>query len=146
MLARRVGLSVVVAVVVAVVVGNVPPTEGGVEHRSEGGVEHHPRLFTPAVPRAVRDRASIPSRVSGEGQDGSDPPFCAAVAARREGGVEHRVEHPAEHPPPAVGGGRSRRIYPCGKANRPAVGGRSRRRGAAPCVTCCSARSSSCSA
>ena len=123
MLARRVGLSVVVAGVVAVVVGNVPPTEGGVEHRSEGGVEHHPRLFTPAVPRAVRDRASIPSRVSGEGKDGSDPPFCAAVAARREGGWNTGWNTRRNiHPPPLVGVAPVVSI-PAGRPTAPPVAG-----------------------
>ena len=48
-----------------------------------------------------------PNRASGEGRDGSDPPFCAAGAARRRGGVSHGVRHRVS-PPPRLRGGRSR--------------------------------------
>ena len=54
-----------------------------------------------------------------EGLYGSDPPFLTAGAVSRWGGY-HTGYHTRYHTHPPLLGGRSRRIYPCGKAPRPA--------------------------
>ena len=106
---------------------NVTPTEGGVLHSAVS--------FVPAIVRVFRPRPSDPSRASGEGGDGSDPPFFAAGAARRGGGYT-RCYIGCYIPPPL--GGRSR-LYsiPAGRLRaRPT-------RRAARCLTACSAPCSS---
>ena len=57
------------------------------------------------------------------------------------GGVHHRVQHPALHPTPAVGGVAPVSMYPCRKAPRPTRGPDDEPRRAAPCLTDSSARS-----
>ena len=79
-----------------------PPTGGGVAKR-ERGVWHTTRPFFAVPVRVFRPRPDDTSRASGEGRDGSDPPFLTAGAVSRWGGVAPGVAHP---PPP--GWGRSR--------------------------------------
>ena len=61
-------------------------TAGGVSQKQPGGVSHPPLPLFAVVVRVCRPRPADPNRASGEGRDGSDPPFCAAGAARRRGG------------------------------------------------------------
>ena len=82
-------------------------TAGGVSQEQPGGVSHPPRPLFAVVVRRFVLRPADPNRASGEGKDGSDPPFCAAGAARRRVGVRHGVRHRVR-PPPRLRGGRSR--------------------------------------
>ena len=83
---------------------NATRTHGGGVAIREGVVWHTTRPFF-AVPVLVfRPRPDDTRRASGEGLDGSDPPFLTAGAVSRLGGVA-----------PV-------RMYPCGKAPRPARG------------------------
>ena len=75
--------------------------------QTEGGVSHATRCFFAVVVRVFRPSPSLPNRASGEGEDGSDPPSCAADAARRWGGW-HQVYHLVYHPPTRRWWGRSR--------------------------------------
>ena len=65
---------------------NAPQTLGGVGQIEIGGVGHAPPSFTAGVVRVCGTRPDDPSRASGEGRDGSDPPFSTAGAVRRVGG------------------------------------------------------------
>ena len=96
-------------------------------------------LFAVGV-RVFRSRPADPNRASGEGRDGSDPPVCAAGAARRRGGVSHGVRHRVS-PPLAFGEVAPVCMYPCRKAPRPARGPDDEPRRAARCLTDSSARS-----
>ena len=58
---------------------NVTPTEGGVLHSAVS--------FVPAIVRVFRPRPSDPSRASGEGGDGSDPPLFCRWCGTARGGV-----------------------------------------------------------
>ena len=62
------------------------------------------------------------SRASGEGLDGSDPPYLTAGAVSRGGGCQHRCQHRCQQPPPFSVGVAPVRIYPCGKAPTTACG------------------------
>ena len=94
--------------VVAGVVANVAPTRGGVPHKHRGVVPQAPSLCAPVFPRLFRERASFPIRVSGEGQDGSDPPFFALPAERQGGGATEGATEGATpgvtYSPPLLGG------------------------------------------
>ena len=68
-------------------------------------------------------RPADPNRASGEGEDGSDPPFFAAGAARLRGGCGTRCTTWCTTLPPAVGGVAPVSMYPCWKAQTPAPGG-----------------------
>ena len=70
---------------------------GGVP-RTEVGVYHTTIHCIPVVVRVCRPSPAFPNRASGEGQDGSDPPFFAAGAARRRGGVAPGVPPGVPHP------------------------------------------------
>ena len=105
-------------------------------------MSHPPLPFVAVVVRLFVLRPADPNRASGEGKDGSDPPFCAAVAARRRGGVSHGVRHRVS-PPLAFGEVAPVCMYPCRKAPRPARGPDDKQRRAARCVTDASARSCS---
>ena len=65
---------------------NAPQTCGGVGQIAIGGVGHAPPSLTAGVVRVCGTRPDDPNRASGEGRDGSDPPFLAAGAVRRVGG------------------------------------------------------------
>ena len=51
----------------------------------------------------VLDRTR-PSRASGEGEYGSDPPFLTADAVSRGGGCKHGCKHPCKQSPPSPWG------------------------------------------
>ena len=57
--------------------------------------------------QAFGARPDSPSRASGEGLDGSDPPYLTAGAVSRGGGVNTGVNTGVNNPPP-LRGGRSR--------------------------------------
>ena len=94
------------------------------------------------VVRVVRPRPDDPNRASGEGRDGSDPPLSTAGAVRRGVGCPTRCTTGCTTPPRRRGG-RSRPMYPCRKAPRPARGPDDEQRRAARWVTDSSARFSS---
>ena len=71
-------------------------------------MSHPPLPFVAVVVRLFVLRPADPNRASGEGRDGSDPPFCAAGAARRMGVVSATVSGTVSDPPPRLRGGRSR--------------------------------------
>ena len=75
--------------------------------------------FSPVVIGVFCPSPARPNRISGEGVDGSAPPYLTAGAVSRWGGVSQPVSPPASHPPPAFGGVAPVLIYPCGKAGRP---------------------------
>ena len=96
-------------------------TGGGVAIREGGGVAH-PRPFFAVPVRVFRPRPDDTRRASGEGLDGSDPPFVTAGAVSRWGGCGTRCGTGCgtpTHPPVGVA---PVRMYPCGKAPRPARG------------------------
>ena len=116
-------------------------TAGGVSQEQQGGVSHPPRPLFAVVVRRFVLRPADPNRASGEGKDGSDPPFCAAVAARRGGWCQPRCQAPCQ-PPLAFGEVAPVCMYPCRKAPRPARGPDDKQR-RARCLTDSSARSCS---
>ena len=65
---------------------NASQTVRGVGQKPRGGVGHAPPSFTAGGVRVCGTRPDDPSRASGEGRDGSDPPFSTAGAVRRVGG------------------------------------------------------------
>ena len=103
---------------------------------------HPPLPFSAGAVRVFSARPADPNRASGEGEDGSDPPFSAAGAARR-GGVDHTGFHTRCHTPPAYGGVAPVLMYPCGKTPRPARGRDDKPERAARWLTEFSARFSS---
>ena len=115
-------------------------TQGGVSQKQQGGVSHPHLPFVAVVVRLFVLRPADPNRASGEGRDGSDPPFCAAGAARRRGWCQPRCQAPCQ-PPLAFGEVAPVCMYPCRKAPRPARGPDDKQRRAARCVTDASARS-----
>ena len=81
---------------------------GGGVTKNEGGVSSPTIPFFAVVVLVFRPRPADPNRASGEGRDGSDPPFCAAGAARRMAGCQPRCQAPCQTPSSAFRGGRSR--------------------------------------
>ena len=69
-----------------------------------GGCKHPPFHFSPAALRVFRPRPADTSRASGEGKDGSDPPFLTAGAVSRGGGVNTGVNTRVNIFPPLCGG------------------------------------------
>ena len=67
-------------------------------------MSHPPLPFVAVVVRLFVLRPADPNRASGEGRDGSDPPFCAAGAARRMGWCQPRCQAPCQTPSPPSGG------------------------------------------
>ena len=91
--------------------------------RTQGGVWHTPRPFFAVPVRVFRPRPDDTRRASGEGLDGSDPPLFDRWRGQPMGWVWHQVWHRVWHThPPAGGGVAPVRMYPCGKAPRPARG------------------------
>ena len=80
---------------------------GGGSQQTEAGGSHPPRPLFAAALRVVRPRPDDPNRASGEGEDGSDPPFFTAGAVRRRG-VDHTGFHTRYHTPLRLRWGRSR--------------------------------------
>ena len=85
--------------------------------KQRGGVSQTNFHLFPVVIGVFCPSPDDPIRASGEEEYGSDPPFLTAGADRRWGGVYHRVSCPVSHPLR----GRSRQIYPCGKAPTPGL-------------------------
>ena len=77
---------------------------GGFVSKIGGGLFPRSFCYLAAMQLLGSDRPASPCRTGGEGQDGSDPPFFAAGAARWEGGCYSR----------------------CSTAYTPLLGGRSR--------------------
>ena len=82
-------------------------TGGGVAI-SEGLVWHTTRPFFAVPVRVFRPRPDDTRRASGEGLDGSDPPFLTAGAVSRWGGCGTWCGTWCGTPTPPPGGGRSR--------------------------------------
>ena len=78
-------------------------TEGGVSHKQPGGVSHPPLPLFAVVVRVVRPRPADPNRASGEGRDGSDPPFFTACAVRQAGGCPTQCPTGCPIPPLPLG-------------------------------------------
>ena len=86
--------------------------KGGSVPRFGGAVYQHHCSYLFTATRLVRNSPAGPHRSSGKGQDGSDPPpFCRCIGKR--GG---EVYQPVYHRLPPLFRGRSRPIYPYGKA------------------------------
>ena len=68
------------------------------------GVSGPPLPFFAVAVRVFRPGPDDPNRASGEGRDGSDPPFLTAVAVRRGRGCQPRCQAPCQTPPPPSGG------------------------------------------
>ena len=90
----------------------VTQTEGGVSQETRGGVSGHTIPFFAVVVLVFRPGPADPNRASGEGRDGSDPPFCAAGAARRSGWCQPRCQAQCQ-PPLAFGEVAPVCMYPC---------------------------------
>ena len=95
--------------------------QGGVYQKDNGGVYHTPIHFSAGFVRVFRPRPDDPNRASGEGRDGSDPPFSTAGAVRRGGGVPPGVPPGVPSPPPSWGSLPSLCI-PAGRLPRPRAG------------------------
>ena len=95
--------------------------QGGVYQKENGGVYHTPIHFSAGFVRVFRPGPDDPNRASGEGRDGSDPPFSTAGAVRREGGCTTRCTTGCPIPPAFVGVAPVS-MYPCWKAPPPARG------------------------
>ena len=113
---------------------------GGVAIR-EWVVWHTTRPFFAVLVRVFRPRPDDTSRASGEGLDGSDPHFLTAGAVSRWGGCGTRCGTWCGTPTPPSGGVAPVRMYPCGKAPRPARGPDDQPHRSARCVTHSSAPS-----
>ena len=101
---------------------HVAPTEGGVQHTQRRGVQQHPRHVPAGCVRVCRPRPDDPNRASGEGKDGSDPPFFAARAARRWGGCITGCNTRRYIPPPPSGGSLPSQCIPAGRLPGPRAG------------------------
>ena len=97
-------------------------TAGGVSTKRRGGVSTPSLHFPAVVVRLFVLRPADPNRASGEGRDGSDPPFLTAGAVRQVGGCPTQCPTGCPIPPPPLGGVAPVCMYPCGKAPRPARG------------------------
>ena len=94
---------------------------GGVSGKQWWGVSGHPAPVSAVVVRVFRPGPDDPNRASGEGKDGSDPPFLTAGAVRRGRGCQPRCQAPCQTPPPPLGGFSAPVLmHPCWKAPRPA--------------------------
>ncbi len=87
-------------------------------------------ILSISLPRSGFPATTRPSRARrrGAGKDESDPPFFAALSANRKRGLWQGLWHTLAPP----FGGRSRLIYPCGKAPNPNPKRALRRRRQAP--------------
>ena len=101
---------------------NLTRTQGGVSQKQQGGVSHPNLPFVAVVVRIFVLRPADPNRASGEGRDGSDPPFCAAGAALRMGGCQARCQAPCQTPSPPSGGSLPSVCIPAGRLLGPHAG------------------------
>ena len=95
----------------------------GVSGKQWWGVSGHPASVSAVVVRVCRPRPADPNRASGEGEDGSDPPFLAAGAARRRRGCQARCQAPCQTPPPPFGGSLPSSGIHAGRLPGPHAGG-----------------------
>ena len=86
------------------------------------GVSGSPLPFFAVVVRVFRPGPDDPNRASGEGKDGSDPPFFTAGAVRRAGGCQPRCQAPCQTPPPPSGGSLPSSCIHAGRLPRPRRG------------------------
>ena len=100
--------------------GFVDADVGGGVYKSRGGVSTDTAPLPAGFARAFGAKPDSTSRASGEGLDGSDPPFLTAGAVSRGGGVSTLVSTLVSTIPPLSVGVAPVSIYPCGKAPRPA--------------------------
>ena len=101
---------------------NAPQTEGGVGQKQRDGVGHAHRLFFAVAIRVFRPGPDDPNRASGEGEDGSDPPFLTAGAVRRGGGCGTRRGTGWGTPTPPPGGSLPSVFIPAGRLPGPRAG------------------------
>ena len=108
---------VVAGVVAGVVVTSDTDRGGGVRNNAVWVSGRHMQLSLVMFVFFVvcRPRRDAPAQ---HGEDGSDPHFFAAGAARRRGECQPRCQAPCQTLPHAVGVAPVR-MYPCGKAPRP---------------------------
>ena len=83
---------------------------------------HATFALTAGFVRVFGTRPDDPSRASGEGTDGSDPPFLTADAASRGGGVASDVASAVAHPPPRQVGVAPVLFIPPGRLAGPRAG------------------------
>ena len=98
---------------------HVAPTEGGCYRNSWGGCYSHPRPCVAVAIRVVRPNPSDPSRASGEGKDGSDPPLLPLMRLVDGGGATARATARATAPSLDKGGSLPSVRIPAGRLTRP---------------------------
>ena len=95
---------------------------GGGVPKTAWGVSHATRRFFPVVVRGFRPRPDAPNRASGEGEDGSDPPFLTAGAVRQGGRCPTQCPTGCPIPPPPLGGSLPSVGIPAGRLPGPRAG------------------------
>ena len=108
---------------------------GGCKQNRGGGCKHPAIHFLPAFVRFFRARPDDPSRASGEGEYGSDPPFLTAGAVSRGGGCKHGCKHPCQTPPPLSVGVAPVVCIPAGRLPGPTRATADQPRRGARCLT-----------
>ena len=101
---------------------HVTPTQGGVLQKHMGGGVTSPRPCSAVVVRVFRPRPDDTNRASGEGEDGSDPPFVTAGADRRWGGCYTRCSLWCYTRPTPSGGSLPSVCIPAGRLPGPHAG------------------------
>ena len=101
---------------------NAPQTLGGVGHNQRGVVGHATPSFYAVSIRVFRHRPDDTNRASGEGLDGSDPPFLTAGAVSRWGGCGTRWGTWWGTPTPPPGGSLPSVFIPAGRLPGPRAG------------------------
>ena len=102
---------------------NLTRTWGGVSGKQWGGVSGPTLPFFAGFVRAFGAKPDSPSRASGEGLDGSDPPFLTAGAVSRGGGCQARCQAPCQTPTPSLWGSLPSVFIPAGRLPRPLAAG-----------------------
>ena len=97
-------------------------SEGRVYHKTRWGVYHAHLPFSPVSVWVFRPKPADPSRASGAGKDGSDPPIFAAGAALRWGRCTTSCTTPCYTHPPAKLGSLPSEIILAGRLRRPPTG------------------------
>ena len=103
-------------------------TWGGVSTHRERGVSTDTLPLSAVAVWVCRPRPDDPNRASGEGEDGSDPPFSTADAVRRWGGCQPRRQRQCQHSPPPLGGSLPSSCLPAGRLPGPRAGRTTSRR------------------
>ena len=91
-------------------------------NKNSGGVQHTTLPISAVALGFFRDNPADPSRASGEGNDGSDPSFFAAGAARRVGGCNTWCNTRCNTFPPCKAGSLPSEIIHAGRFRRPPTG------------------------